>query len=85
MHIQNCHQRWFDRRTRNQDDPSYKEEWWGEQCVQCQFFVPLSGPLGDDFGACTNELSKNDRQVMYEHDGCSKFVVDPELVDTTIE
>ncbi len=84
-HIKECHQRWFERRNRNQDDSSYKDNWWAQQCVQCRFFIPLTGPLGHDFGACTNYLSKYDQRVMYEHDGCDSFEVDSSLVDDTLE
>ncbi len=83
--LDSCHQRWFERRTRNQDEPSYKDEWWAQQCIQCRFFVPLTGDLGHDFGACTNESSEWDQRVMYEHDGCSTFDVDPDLVDNSLE
>lgn len=34
------------------------------------YYVPLSGALGEDYGACTNGDSKFDHHVMFEHDGC---------------
>ncbi len=84
-HVARVHRRWFSRRHRNQDSNGYQEEWWAQQCVQCLYFVPLTGPLGHDFGACSNHCSDHDQQVMYEHDGCCEFRVDPELVDESLE
>jgi hypothetical protein len=67
------HRRWVQRRNRDTGSPDYREEWYGEQCLHCRFYVPLEGPLGADWGACTNATSPFDRQVMFEHDGCDAF------------
>ena len=42
------------------------------QCGICRFWVPLSGPIGNDYGACTNPASPCDRVVTFEHDGCDE-------------
>jgi hypothetical protein len=43
-----------------------------DQCGICRFWAPLSGALGTDYGACTNDRSPCDRVVMFEHDGCDE-------------
>lgn len=67
------HERWRRSKNRDRDDPSFRDEWYGEQCGACRHYVPLSGHLGGDYGACTNEASPCDRRVMFEHDGCEAF------------
>ena len=67
------HQRWMARRNRRQEAPDYKEEWWGQRCGHCRYWVPLSGALGSDYGACTNDRSPFDGHVQFEHDGCDEF------------
>jgi hypothetical protein len=67
------HRRWRQRRHRRQEDPGYQEEWWGQQCGHCRFWIPLSGVLGSDYGACTNPASPFDGCIMFEHDGCEFF------------
>lgn len=39
-------------------------------CVSCAFFVRLTGGLGTIFGACTNEFSPFDAQVVSVDHGC---------------
>lgn len=39
-------------------------------CSTCGFLVPLSGPLGQMFGACANEYSPDDGQVVSFDHGC---------------
>jgi DUF3027 family protein len=51
----------------------YRDEWYGERCGGCLYRVPLTGVLGDDYGACTNDASPRDRVVQFEHDGCEAF------------
>ncbi len=63
-------QRWMVHRNRRQEEPGYLEEWRIQQCLHCMYYVPLSGALGEDYGACTNGDSKFDHHVMFEHDGC---------------
>jgi len=72
------HERWLERRNRRQEDGDYRDEWWGEQCGACRWWVPLSGVFADDYGACTNPASPRDGLVQFEHDGCDAFEpVDP--------
>lgn len=72
-HASATHERWLARRNRRQEDPSYQDEWYAEQCGHCRFWVPLSGALGADYGACTNQQSPFDGRVQFEHDGCDEF------------
>jgi Protein of unknown function (DUF3027) len=72
-HATACHERWRARRNRTQDASEYKNDWYQEQCGACRFFVPLTGILGSDYGACTNEASPCDKIAMFEHDGCEQF------------
>lgn len=67
------HERWLDRRLRKQEEPDYRDEWWGAQCGACRYWVPLSGIFGDDYGGCTNPNSPRDGCVQFEHDGCDEF------------
>ena len=67
------HERWLKNRNRVQHDASYRDEWWAEQCGKCSFWVPLSGDLGLDYGACTSAGSRFDGTVRFEHDGCDNF------------
>ncbi|MCC2592011.1 DUF3027 domain-containing protein [Tessaracoccus sp. OS52] len=39
-------------------------------CKTCAYFVPLRGSLGTLFGACTNEYSPSDAQVVSLDHGC---------------
>jgi len=39
-------------------------------CETCAYFVPLSGKLGEVFGACANEFSPSDGQVVTRDHGC---------------
>ncbi|MDR2799086.1 MAG: DUF3027 domain-containing protein [Bifidobacteriaceae bacterium] len=39
-------------------------------CTSCGFFVPLSGQLGQGFGACSNAFSPNDGTVVAINNGC---------------
>ena len=66
--------RWKDHRHRCPGDPGAPERWAFEQCGRCRYFIPLDGPMGADWGACSNNDSPFDRQVMFEHDGCDAFV-----------
>ena len=36
-------------------------------------YVELSGELGADWGACTNELSQYDGQLVFEHWTCREW------------
>jgi Protein of unknown function (DUF3027) len=72
------HDRWMPRRLRKMESPEYREAWRAEQCGFCLYWVPLSGALGDDFGACTNAASTQDGHVQFEHDGCEAYVEGPD-------
>lgn len=39
-------------------------------CETCAYFVALSGPLGRLFGACANQFSPSDAQVVSRDHGC---------------
>jgi len=71
-HAEACHQRWHHRRNRRQEDATYEDEWYGQQCGACRYYVPLRGALADDYGACSNVRSALDGQVVFEHDGCEQ-------------
>jgi hypothetical protein len=73
-HANECHQRWMLRRNRKADTPGYRDEWYGEQCMFCAYFIPLVGAFADDYGVCSNSLSAFDGIVRFEHDGCSEFI-----------
>ena len=75
-----CHDRWMKLRNRRQEEPGYKDDWHAEQCLFCEFFIPLSGVLAEDYGACSNAVSKWDAHVRFEHDGCEHFSADEEKV-----
>jgi len=61
------------KRNRKQEEPSYDDAWWASQCGHCRFWIPLSGGLGQDYGACANPASALDGTVRFEHDGCDAF------------
>jgi hypothetical protein len=39
----------------------------------CEFWVPLAGQWGLDYGACANPRSPFDGRVRFEHDGCEEY------------
>ncbi len=53
--------------------PDYNPDWAAQQCLFCRYFIPLSGALVEDWGACSNPLSPFDGIVRFEHDGCDAF------------
>ena len=67
------HDRWMPRRNRKPESPEYRDEWYVQQCGMCRFWIPLSGELGSDYGACTNPRSPFDGRVQFEHDGCDEY------------
>ncbi|MFD7874346.1 DUF3027 domain-containing protein [Streptomyces sp. NPDC059766] len=69
------HGRWLQLLHRSTGNPSYRDEWFDEQCGGCRFWIPLSGDLGLDWGACTHAASRFDGRVRFEHDGCEHFSV----------
>lgn len=72
-HAERCHDRWMARRNRRQEDPEYRDEWYGAQCLHCRFWIPVVGVLGSDYGVCSNSVSAFDGHVRFEHDGCIDF------------
>lgn len=75
--LHTIHQRWSSRLNRASDDPAYSDSWVWEQCGECRFWMPLAGPLGQDWGVCANPASQFDQRAMFEHDGCEVFSEDP--------
>ncbi|MER6961448.1 DUF3027 domain-containing protein [Streptomyces sp. NPDC000618] len=71
--LDEIHTRWIQNRNRRTDDPAYQESWYDEQCGGCRFWIPLSGTLGSDYGACANSSSPFDGTIRFEHDGCEEF------------
>jgi neutral trehalase len=43
------------------------------QCLHCRYYVELSGELGADWGACINEFSQYDGQLVFEHWTCREW------------
>jgi hypothetical protein len=56
--------------NRDQTGDGAAENWWATQCGSCNFYCPLRGSLGADWGACTSPDSPFDAQLRFEHDGC---------------
>jgi len=54
------------------------------QCLQCRYYVELSGELGADWGACTNELSQYDGQLVFEHWTCREWAEEIESLSTEV-
>lgn len=73
-HERHTFQRWKRLRNRVQGDTAYRNDWYAQQCGGCQYWVPLAGTWGADFGACSNEESPFDSTVRFEHDGCEFFL-----------
>jgi Protein of unknown function (DUF3027) len=67
------HSRWMDGRNRKQEEAEYREEWYPEQCGRCEFWVPLAGKWGLDWGGCSNLRSPFDAMIRFEHDGCEQY------------
>jgi hypothetical protein len=69
------HARWAKKIGLNRDtsDPDYPESWCWEQCGGCRHWVPVDGPLGGDWGVCSNARSPLDATLRFEHDGCDVF------------
>lgn len=66
-HRGRTHERWAQSITHH--------DWRYAQCGRCAWWVPLTGVWGEDWGACTNPASPNDRSAMFEHDACPAFEV----------
>jgi hypothetical protein len=56
--------------TGSREEAEYRDEWYPEQCGRCEFWVPLAGEWGLDWGGCTNPRSPFDAMIRFEHDGC---------------
>jgi hypothetical protein len=63
------------------DAARYSPEPWPEserddyvkQCLHCANYVPLSGQLGSDWGACQSENSQYDGSLVFEHWTCMQW------------
>ncbi len=44
-----------------------------KQCLHCRYYVPLTGDLGADWGACTCEASQYDGRLVFEHWTCREY------------
>lgn len=73
-HRTKCHLRWTTQLNRDQNSPGYPDKWMEEQCLFCRYYMPLAGPMGHDFGVCSNPAEPFDGRVRFEHDGCDGFV-----------
>ena len=73
--VRAIHARLADKVGLNRDtgSPDYREEWYWEQCGGCRHWCALLGPLGADWGVCTNPESQFDSLLRFEHDGCEHF------------
>ncbi|MGW6013088.1 DUF3027 domain-containing protein [Streptomyces sp. NPDC055210] len=74
-HNDDCHKRWLPALNRTTDQPTYRDEWFDEQCGGCLFWVALRGELGRDWGVCTQPDSPFDGRARFEHDGCELFAI----------
>ena len=72
-HARECHERWIEKRNRSTGAADCQDEWYAEQCGGCAYYIRLRGALESDWGVCSNERSRFDRSVMFEHDGCESF------------
>jgi hypothetical protein len=62
-HAKATHERWLERRNREQEEPEYKDDWHRQQCGACVIWVPLADEWGLDYGVCTNPASPFDGRV----------------------
>ena len=65
--------RWMELRNRRQEGAAYRDEWYAEQCGMCEYWIPLAGVWGLDWGGCSNPRSPFDGTIRTEHDGCDEF------------
>lgn len=58
---------------------------WGPDCsCGCLHFQKLEGPLGADWGVCSNPKSPRAGMLTFEHQGCPEFEYD-EKVEEDVE
>jgi len=74
-HVYETTKRWLAKYPKNRDArlDNYKDEWYGEQCYGCQYYIKLQGYLRTDWGVCSHPESPFDMRLMFEHDGCEYF------------
>jgi len=73
---QEWHRRWYRVRAQEAQERGYVDAQGTPrrgQCGGCRYFIPLTGTLIDDWGACSNPASVFDGSVMFEHLGCDAF------------
>lgn len=59
-----------------EDDPDAN----GADCsCGCLWYAPLEGPLRSDWGVCTHPQSHRVGLLTFEHQGCRRFEMDPEV------
>lgn len=67
------HYRWVELVGTNHNRRDVNEEANERPCVLCEFYIELTGSLGNDWGVCSNADSPFDARLMFEHDGCEYF------------
>jgi hypothetical protein len=62
-----------------------RETDWGPDCsCGCLHFRELEGPLGADWGVCSNQKSPRAGMLTFEHQGCREFEYD-ERIEEDVE
>ncbi|GGJ57793.1 DUF3027 domain-containing protein [Deinococcus roseus] len=74
QHFRETHRRWISSgyHYENIDSEDIRP-----QCMDCIFYIELTGKFAADWGVCSNVLSPADRLAVFEHDGC-EFQVEAE-------
>ena len=72
-HVKRCRARWCKLINRDIESPDYQDEWYSEQCVNCNYYIRLINFFRDDWGVCSNPESNFDGKVRFKHDGCDKY------------
>src|SRR5688572_3359842 len=75
-YLRKTHDRWMrgqvpiNRDIQSDEFAANEELWLLQQCFKCQFYVPLEGVLGMDWGVCSHPSSPFASRLMFEHDSC---------------
>ncbi len=67
------HERWLKKINRDIDAENKPDKWIWNQCETCRHYLRLAGEYGNDWGVCSNLISKFDGQSRFSHDGCDFF------------
>ena len=76
LFLYKTHERWMNGkapRNRTMGTEEYQanfEKWVTQQCFDCQFYIPVAGEMGMDWGVCSHPDSPFDAKLMFGHDGC---------------